>query len=378
MRTDQSNGVTATDSTLVLDGDRAIELPAIWLRANCPCGSCMDVRNGQRYFNITDIPERPRIRAVVPDGEGVTITFEPDGHEATFPYSWLLGDGPTATERAQGRGEDSKRLWTAPELEGEQLRVDWTEYQRDPRVRYRALAQVVELGFVILEGVPSSEGQVLDVARDFGHVRVTNYGSLFDVRVEATPENLAFTGRAISPHTDNPYRDPTPTMQLLHCLVNEVEGGESGLVDGFNAAAILRREDPRAFQTLARTQVTFSYSSPNAELSATRPMIQIDEDGRVRAIHFNNRSMQPPRLPADDIPEFYRSYRAFAEVLVRPELQVDFKLAAGDCLVFDNVRLLHARTGFEDSGGRHLQGCYADLDALGSTVALLAREGVAQ
>ena len=86
---------------------------------------------------------------------------------------------------------------------------------------------------------------MLEVAAGFGYVRETNYGTLFDVRVEATPTNLAFTGLAIAPHTDNPYRDPVPTVQLLHCLANAVDGGESGLVDGFHAAALLRDGGPR-------------------------------------------------------------------------------------------------------------------------------------
>ena len=52
-----------------------------------------------------------------------------------------------------------------------------------------------------------------------------------------------------------------------------------------------------------------------------------------------------------------------------------FRLAPGDCLVFDNTRILHARTGFAAAGRRHLQGCYADLDGVGSALALLRRGG---
>jgi hypothetical protein len=32
-------------------------------------------------------------------------------------------------------------------------------------------------------------------------------------------------------------RDPVPTVQLLHCLHNAADGGDSGFVDGFHAAA---------------------------------------------------------------------------------------------------------------------------------------------
>jgi len=54
------------------------------------------------------------------------------------------------------------------------------------------------------------------------------------------------------------------------------------------------------------------------------------------------------------------------------------RLAPGDCLIFDNTRVLHARTAFgvaAGSPGRHLQGCYADLDGLASTLAVLSRSG---
>jgi gamma-butyrobetaine dioxygenase len=46
------------------------------------------------------------------------------------------------------------------------------------------------------------------------------------------------------------------------------------------------------------------------------------------------------------------------------------RLRPGDCAVFDNTRVLHARTGFAQAGRRHLQGCYADLDGVESAVAV--------
>jgi gamma-butyrobetaine dioxygenase len=219
---------------------------------------------------------------------------------------------------------------------------------------------------------------VLAVAASLGYVRETNYGRLFDVRVEATPANLAYTGLPIAPHTDNPYRDPVPTIQLLHCLATAVEGGDSALVDGFLAAARLREEDPAAFAILTRTPVTFAYSDATAELRATRPMIGVDPRGRIREVRFNHRSMQPlrpgPGRPVEETVAFYSAYRAFAQQVTRPDLMLTFRLAPGDCVVFDNTRILHARTGFAATGRRHLQGCYADLDGAASTMAVLRRK----
>jgi gamma-butyrobetaine dioxygenase len=66
--------------------------------------------------------------------------------------------------------------------------------------------------------------------------------------------------------------------------------------------------------------------------------------------------------------------RVRGRLLGRPERQLNLRLAPGDCLIFDNTRILHARTGFSVTERRHLQGCYADLDGLASTLAVLRRE----
>jgi gamma-butyrobetaine dioxygenase len=330
----------------------ALTQPAVWLRDNCPCVECRDPRNGQKLFNITDLPADLAVTEV----RGTTVTFS-DGHVSLFDPAFL-----SAREAPDDRSEDAKRLWATTEVPEH----DWARFLADPEHRADCLDAVLTTGFTLLRGVPVTPGAVLDVAAGFGFVRETNYGKLFDVRVEATPTNLAFTGLAITPHTDNPYRDPVPTVQLLHCLSNAVDGGESGLVDGFHAAALLRTEDADAFAVLTRTPVTFRYADAGAELVTSRPMIGLDPTGRIREVRFNNRSMQALRLPPKETAAFYAAYRRFAEILTRPELMVTFRLGPGDCVVFDNTRLLHARTGFADTGDRHLQGCYADLDAIAS------------
>ena len=145
-----------------------------------------------------------------------------------------------------------------------------------------------------------------------------------------------------------------PTLQLLHCLTNAADGGESGLLDGFRAAALLRSEHAAAFACLTSTPVTFGYSDTTCELRATRPMIGTDPAGRIREIRYNSRSMQPlrprsgatPEQAAGELRDFYLAYRAFASILLRPALTLRFSLQPGDCVVFDNTRVLHSRTGF--------------------------------
>jgi len=358
-------------------------LPTALLRDNCPCPDCRDPVSGQRLIAIADLPPQLSVTATAQEADGLRVTFGPDGHEAVFSQEWLA---TVTAPSVGGRSEDSRQLWSAADFPAGPPSTTWADYEASDAAKLRSLQQLLATGFMLLRGVPPQPGAVLTVASSFGYVRETNYGRLFDVRVEPTPANLAFTGLPIGPHTDNPYRDPAPTVQLLHCLVNAADGGESGLLDGYTAAAMLRAEDPWAFDCLTTTPVTFRYADAGAELSSTRPIIGLTATGLIGEVRYNSRSMRPPapRPGASaasvtaQLTEFYRAYRAFAMILLRPELTVRFSLEPGDCIVFDNTRLMHSRTGFAATGQRHLQGCYADIDGVESTVAVLARRSSAR
>src|SRR5262249_38928964 len=114
------------------------------------------------------------------------------------------------------------------------------------------LASIAELGFAVLEGAPGEDGTVADVAELFPHVRTTTYGRVFDVAVRVDASNLADTALALSLHTDNAYRVPTPTLQLLQCMTSSAAGGETVLADGFRAARLLGEQAPEQLATLGR------------------------------------------------------------------------------------------------------------------------------
>jgi gamma-butyrobetaine dioxygenase len=351
-----------------------IDVPSLWLRDACMCGDCRDQFSGQRLSGVLTLDPHTSIDSCRDDGDDIEVTFAPDGHVSRFSRAWLAANAPGNAEAFDDRSERHRPSWVAADLGGHPPRVAWSDLTSDSERRTTALRDLMLTGVLLVRGVPSTSGMVLSVAESFAHVRVTNYGDLFDVRVEAQPVNLAFTGRAIAPHTDNPYRDPVPGLQLLHCLQSSADGGDNILIDGFAAAGRVRAEDPRAFATLTTTPVTFKYEDANTVLRASSPVISLNAAGDVSAIRWNDRSIQPPSAPPQHIDEIYRALRVFATILDRPELHLHIKLDPGDCLVFDNTRILHARTAFEGgSGARHLQGCYADLDGLASTVAVLER-----
>jgi gamma-butyrobetaine dioxygenase len=333
------------------------EFHPLWLRDNCPCPECRH-ESGQRLLDTRSLPDDLTVVAV----NGHEVSFS-DGHASVFDPEWLRAN---AGEPAR----PPRRLWGA-EMQDDLPTASYDDVTAGGEPLRRWLAWVDELGFAVLTGGPTAPETVTRTAELFGFVRETNYGRLFDVKTVVNPTNLAYTGLGLGAHTDNPYREPTPTLQLLHCLTSSADGGENTLVDAFRVARDLPSDD---FDVLARTPIRFRYSDASTQLEAETPVISVDARGDVQAVHYNTRSVQPFRLPAGRVGRYYEAYQRFGRLLEAPDYRIQFKLGAGDLFIVDNLRVMHGRTGYAASGGeRNLQGCYADRDGLRSTLAVLSR-----
>ncbi|MEX2647998.1 MAG: TauD/TfdA family dioxygenase [Alphaproteobacteria bacterium] len=365
--------VTVERSAVVLDRgpEGRLVLPAAWLRSACACPACRDAGNGQNLLDPADLdPALAPGAAEIAANGSLAVRWAPDGHQSRYDVAWLAGQAPSAEARARRRPRPL--LW-GRELEADLPRGDHAAVVDDPAALYRFLAHVRDRGFAILSGVPCRDAEVERVAALFWYVRETNYGRHFDVIAKPDPENLAYTPRGLAAHTDNPYADPVPGLQLLHCLEQSEDGGDNILVDGFAAAERLRRERPAAFATLARVPVLYRFADQTADLRALRPVIACDAEGRLRAIHVNDRAFHGPDADTDDAACFYDAYRAFGALLRSPESEVRVRLAPGDVLIMDNRRTLHGRKAYRAAGRRHLQGCYVDAGGLASKLRVLAR-----
>jgi gamma-butyrobetaine dioxygenase len=328
----------------------------LWLRDNCPCPECRH-ESGQRLLDTRSLPDDLAVAAV----DGTTVAFS-DGHRSVFDPEWL---------RAQLESRPrSRRLWGA-ELQSDLPVSSYGEVVAGGAALRAWLEAVDVLGFAILTGGPTEPGTVTRVAELFGFVRETNYGRLFDVKTVVNPTNLAYTGLGLGAHTDNPYREPTPTLQLLHCLASSAEGGENTLVDAFRVAQDLTADE---YELLATHPVRFRYADADTDLEAETPVLTLDVRGELQSVHYNTRSAQPFRVPPELMGRYYAAYQRFGRMLEAPEYRIQFKLAPGDLFIVDNLRVLHGRTGYAATGGeRHLQGCYADRDGLRSKLAVLSR-----
>ena len=346
---------------------------AIWLRDNALDAKTRSPANGQRLLTLAEISPDITVAGVEHRDHKLCVTFAPDQHTAIFPFSWLR-------DHSYDRSPPCAPGWTAAAI----TTWDSTLSHAIPSDHFHAisddknalhtwLAAVQRYGFAKLTKGPIKDGALLDIVCCFGYVRETNYGKWFEVRNEIKPTNLAYTNQGLQAHTDNPYRDPVPTLQILYCLQNSAEGGHSTVVDGFRAAQRLRAENPQQFELLTKYCARFEYTgSTGIHLAARRPMIELAPDGELIGIRFNNRSAAPiTDVPYDDMAAYYTAYRRFAEIIDEPAMTVSFKLEPGESFIVDNTRVLHARTAYSSSGSRWLQGCYADKDGLLSMLAAL-------
>jgi len=359
---------------LTLDeGSVQTRFHAIWLRDNAWDPETRSADNGQRLIALRDIPPETFISAATLTGSILSVTFAPEDKKIDYDVNWLL-------QNAYDRAASNQVGWTKPSVEtwdsdlmAEIPVADFNAVHTDRTELKNWLGQIARFGFGKLTNGPIEELALTRVVDLFGYVRETNYGRHFEVRTEVNPTNLAYTGLGLQAHTDNPYRDPVPTVQVLYCLESSAAGGENMVVDGFRVAERLRAENQDWFNVLSRYCAHFEYAgSDDVVLQSRRPMIELAPDGELIGVRFNNRSTASiTDVPFDEMETYYAAYRRMGEIIDDPAMEVSFRLEPGESFLVDNRRVLHARKGYSGSGKRWLQGCYADMDSLNSKLAVL-------
>ena len=125
------------------------------------------------------------------------------------------------------------------------------------------------------------------------------------------------------------------------------------MTDGFKLAEEFRRLDPMAFDLLTRVPIPHRRFIDGVGLRAEAPVISLDYFGQIKEFRLNERTMGPIDLPADLIQPVYDALAKLFELSYDSQYHVHHLLMDGEALVFDNARVLHARTGF--NGNRHVR-----------------------
>lgn len=346
---------TTPPAVLLTTATEAVELPALWLREQSPDTDAVDSLTRQRLFDSHLLDENLTLLSVTLLPSSKAELLFSDGHRAVFEAAEILAE---TQPHYQG---PSPQSWEST-LALSEVTHDWPEMENDESFA-AALESYLRYGFIVLRDVPCDKEQVLRVGSKFGYVKETNFGKFFEVYTKPLSNDLAYRSVRLGPHTDNPYRDPVPGIQLLHCLINETTGGLSTLVDSVSVVEALKREDREGYELLRDVPVRFRFVDMGVELTASRPMIDVDDKGRTRGVHYSPRLDQLPLLSNEKTQTFHRARKRLAELFNSNQYELKFRLQPGELMLFDNSRVLHGRTSYNPNEGlRHLQGCYIDRD----------------
>ena len=193
--------------SLVVGDGRRLPLHPVWLRERSRDAEMFDARTSQRLFDPAALPDDLEIEAAAVEADGALAVRFSDGHAARIAARDLVWD---AAAREPGRPRPI--LWEAKTVAAPYFERD--QLTQSARARDEAADAFARLGFFIAAGVPCVEGEIERFANLFGPVRATNFGKIFDVRVDSEGNDLAYTGLALTGHTDNPYRRATPRSAI--------------------------------------------------------------------------------------------------------------------------------------------------------------------
>ena len=365
---------------------------AEWLRERCQSGESVQLETLQPLHSPHEYEPSRITRAVLRDGI-LQVKFM-DGHESSFEANtlakWHVAEEKHSVAESlvqtSSRGPPERRLWdstfTIPEFQHRDL--------TSPKTQLRLIETLLQDGIALLRGSGSLPGECARVAKTISTLRPTEWGDVFDVKSgfsDTTPgkKDLAYSSKSIGMHLDNVYRDPMPDFQLLHALQHcECEADEIGcstcsvtnqFADAFAVAEKIRTSYPAYFEALRSVPVRFENDGGgNASAIYTISSI-IEASGRtsdcvgakcIKAVRFSAKSgmytMKSPGIEA-----FYEARRLFSQMAHKDNwgMRIHTQLRPGDIILFDNKRILHARSSVAATDGqRHLQGCYLNRDGL--------------
>ncbi len=339
-------------------GGERRSIPALWLRDNCPCESCRVASTNEHRMLISSVPID--LEPVATTQVGDTVIVDWGDHVSRYSADWMA---MIATQVA--RAHPMPRSWRAG---FEPSRVDMAELD-DRAATVAFLERFVTDGAAIITNTPTEPGSLVDIIRRWAPTLEVPFALVHDVFVDPAGYNIAHTAEALPPHNDMASRKHPPSGQVLHMLVNDADGGDSIIVDGF---AVLAQLDEADLAVLSDVAVGFRQFSDTVETWATEPLVRRRSDGSFVSLRYSNQLLQPLDPANPTTASWYEAYHRLSTAMNDRANQTDFRLDGGDFLMLDAHRVLHGRAEFSPgTGQRHLQDVYFDSDDLRNELARL-------
>ena len=332
----------------------------VWLRHNCDRDRHPITR--ERTLDASEIDwdlsvRSARVNAAAQELE-VEWTNDPRDGISRFALDWL----------ASHAYAPAREHVPAPPSDVREVSFDARDVLRDGGVAQAAIALVRTHGIAIARHfLPAGSSAPDDTERlveAFGAAGLsvigTHFGRIEDLRTDnstnANTDQLGYTDAGINLHTDQPFLASPPRYQLLHAMRAADEGGDNAIVDALAAARYLESIDSDAFDLLCTVPVHFHRRQKSFEALEVAPILRFD--GPTFQVRYSYFTMAPFTQPFARMESWYRAYRRFAQIVRDQAHQFRFLLSAGDFVLYDNHRMLHARTSFR--GPRWVRGVYFD------------------
>lgn len=383
----------------------------------CSCTRCVDQSSRQKHFSTVDIPPKIGIETLTNLPDGLEIEWKNDmpgfeGHKSVFSRKMI--DAMASTGRTSILPElPSRRLWNNDEFREETSDLTYEAYMEDDSTLLKALRQMQTYGLLFLRDVPEDPESVIRITQRIGPLKNTFYGDTWDVRSVPQAKNVAYTSQDLGFHMDLLYLKQPPHLQFLHCIRSSSNGGASLFTDSFRAVAKLYQENRGAFDELIRRPITYHYDHIDSHYyQHSRPLIEIDPsrfgggdytsfrhlqrtaesfklDDYLEAVSWSPPFQAPFQLSGShsngpdrdftgqcevNIRSWHGAAREFNSLIHDKQGIHERMMKPGECVIFDNRRVLHARKAFEvaDAGKeRWLRGSYLDKDPFLSKLRVL-------
>ncbi|KAI5949130.1 hypothetical protein KGF57_004960 [Candida theae] len=365
----------------------------IWLRDNCHCSKCYYPLTKQRLLNSATIDLDIKTKSITHNGEIVTIVWDTE-HESKYDAHWLRihSYNPrliAVEDKLSGaKSKLAQHKWQVKDIESDLPRVDYNtvmkssdESDNEDAIRDWCL-KIWQFGFCLIDNVPVTPEDTEQLCQQLNYIRPTHYGGFWDFTSDLAKADTAYTNFDISNHTDGTYWSNSPGLQLFHLLYHDGAGGTTSLVDAFKCAEIMKAKYPQSYDIFTRVPVpAHSAGEPKVciQPDMAQPVFKLDAQGELIQVRWNQSDRSTMDLWQDDpedVVKFYQAIKDWVSIINDPENELWYQMKPGQCLIFDNWRVLHSRSEF--TGKRRLCGAYFERDDFVSRLKLLTlgREAV--
>lgn len=377
----------------------------LFLRDSSRSPKSVDPTTGQKLMTTGQLSRNPlsttpsNVR-VTPEGKFISIEWE-DGDSYDYPLEFVYKykGSSFVTESMRITSPSSKTtFWDKRILDNhmdEVIGTDYQAYMSDDNHLHQLLKTLSKFGIAFINGVPQgAHNAIKDIAKRIGPIRNTFYGETFDLKGarNETP-NIGYSNLTLPLHMDLLYLDNVPGYQLLHTISNPKEGsgGVSKFVDGFKAVSEVRQLDTASYQALQEVPINYHYSMGDKRYYNSKPVVEHHEvkqgatlgnsyDDLIKAVNYSPPFQAPftfgiyAKSPESDtwkskvaerhmFNNFTNGLEIFEDRINDEGNQFEIKLPPNSCVIFNNRRILHARSAYSNDS-RWIKGCYMDKDTI--------------